>query len=396
MEYKFSDKVIPMKPSAIREIFKIQSPDCISLAAGNPASESFPIKEFAKLSADLFNECGDVALQYGITEGYGPLREKVAARLKNKFEIGNENDDVIIVSGGQQGLELTCKVLCNEGDVVLCENPSFIGALNSFRSFGTRLVGVDMDDEGIIIEKLKKAISENEKIKLLYVIPSFQNPMGISTSLERRKEIYKICKENGIIILEDNPYGELRFEGKDVPTVKSMDTDGIVVYCGSFSKTLSSGMRVGFVCAPKDIMTKIVVCKQVEDVHTNLFFQMLVNKYLDEYDFDAHVETIKKLYRHKCSLMLNEMDKKFPKEVRYTRPQGGLFIWCTLPDYVDIGKFLKCALEKYKVIAVTGTAFLPDVNVVTHSFRLNYSTPSDEKIVEGIDRMAKALKEFIK
>ncbi len=396
MEYEFSEKVKPLKPSAIREMFKaLSDPEMISLAAGNPAPESFPKDEFAALAAEIFAKDANKALQYGITEGYAPLRDKIAERLKNKFGIGTENDDVTVVSGGQQGIELACKVLCNEGDVVLCESPSFIGALNSFRSYGTKLVGVEMDNDGVIPESLEKAINENDNIKLFYVIPTFQNPMGITTSLERRKFIYDICKKNGIIIVEDNPYGELRFSGKNIPTLKSMDKDGIVIYCGSFSKTLSSGMRVGFVCAPKEISTKMVVCKQVADVHTNLFFQMLVDKYLEKYDYDAHIEQIKALYRHKCGLMLSEMDKKFPSEVTYTRPEGGLFIWCTVPDKVDISELVATCL-KNKVAIVLGTTFLPDTSVKTHSFRLNYSTPSDEQIVEGIGRLAKTLCDMLK
>ncbi len=396
MEYNFSNKVQPLKPSAIREMFKVLSqPGMIALSAGNPSKESFPVDAFAKLSAEIFQNEADVALQYGITEGYMPLREKIAARLKEKFAIGREFDSVTVTSGGQQGLELACKVLCNEGDTVLCECPSFIGALNAFRSYGVKLVGVDMDNEGLVPESLEKAIAANENVKVLYTIPTFQNPMGVTMNAERRERVYDICKRNGIVIIEDNPYGELRFDGEDVPTIKSMDTDGIVIYCGSFSKTLSSGMRVGFVCAHEDISQKMVVCKQVSDVHTNLFFQMLINKFLERYDFDAHIEGIRALYRRKCNLMLSEMDKSFPEGVSYTRPQGGLFIWCTLPEYVDVEAFCKRCLEN-KVAVVTGKTFLPDTSAVTHSFRINYSTPTDENIVEGIARLAKTLKEFVK
>lgn len=396
MEYIFSNKVQPLKPSAIREMFKVLSqPGMIALSAGNPSKESFPVDAFAKLSAEIFQNEADVALQYGITEGYMPLREKIAARLKEKFAIGREFDSVTVTSGGQQGLELACKVLCNEGDTVLCECPSFIGALNAFRSYGVKLVGVDMDNEGLVPESLEKAIAANENVKVLYTIPTFQNPMGVTMNAERRERVYDICKRNGIVIIEDNPYGELRFDGDDVPTIKSMDTDGIVIYCGSFSKTLSSGMRVGFVCAHEDISQKMVVCKQVSDVHTNLFFQMLINKFFERYDFDAHIEGIRALYRRKCNLMLSEMDKSFPEGVSYTRPQGGLFIWCTLPEYVDVEAFCKRCLEN-KVAVVTGKAFLPDTSAVTHSFRINYSTPTDENIVEGIARLAKTLKEFVK
>lgn len=396
MEYNFSNKVRPLKPSAIREIFKsLQDPEMISLAAGNPSPESFPVEEFAELSAEIFRTEASKALQYGITEGYMPLREKVKNRLKNVFSVGKDGDEVIMTSGGQQGLELACKVLCNEGDTVLCENPSFIGALNAFRSYGVNLVGVDTDGDGMLPESLEKAYAENENVKMIYVIPTFQNPSGITMSAERRSMLYSFCRDKGIMILEDNPYGELRFKGENVAPIKSMDTDGIVIYCGSFSKTLSSGMRVGFVCAPSEITQKMVVCKQVADVHTNLFFQMLIDKYLERYDFDAHIASIRKLYRRKCELMLSEMDKKFPSSVSYTRPEGGLFIWCTLPDSVDVAAFVKKCLEN-KVAVVVGNTFMADTSAPTHSFRLNYSTPTDEQIIDGVDRLSKTINEFVK
>ena len=276
MEYKISDKMVNMKPSAIREIFKsLGTPGAISFAAGNPAPESFPVKDLAAISADIFENRPAQALQYSVTEGYPKLREQVKARLKEKFNIGAPDDETIIVTGGQQGIELTCKVLCNEGDVVIAENPSFIGALNSFRSLGAKIVGVDVEDGGMNLQALEKALQDNPNAKLLYVIPTFQNPGGFTTSLEKRKAIYALAQKYDIVILEDNPYGELRFRGEDLPTLKSMDTDGRVIYCGSFSKVLSAGMRVGFLCGNEVLIQKIVVAKQVEDVHTNIFFQML-------------------------------------------------------------------------------------------------------------------------
>ena len=238
MQYKISDKMVNMKPSAIREIFKsLGTPGAISFAAGNPAPESFPVKDLAAISADIFENRPSQALQYSVTEGYPRLREQVQARIKEKFNIGGPEDETIIVTGGQQGIELTCKVMCNEGDVVIAENPSFIGALNSFRSLGAKIVGVDVEDGGMNIEALEKALQENPNAKLLYVIPTFQNPGGFTTSLEKRKAIYALAQKYDIVILEDNPYGELRFRGEDLPTLKSMDTDGRVVYCVPFPRS---------------------------------------------------------------------------------------------------------------------------------------------------------------
>lgn len=391
MTYNFSDKIKELKPSAIREIFKsLSDPSVISFAGGNPSPESFPVKELAALSADIFANDPNGALQYSISEGYIPLRKAVAKRLEEKFAIGKSkakgdafDDETIIVSGGQQGIELTCKTLCNEGDVVISENPSFIGALNSFRSCGAKVVGVDMEEDGIDIAALERAIRENPRAKMIYMIPTFHNPLGLTMSEAKRKAVYEIAKKYQIIIFEDNPYGELRFAGKEIPTIKSMDTEGLVVYCSSFSKILSAGMRVGFVTAPSEFVQKMVVAKQGEDVHTNIFFQMLCYRYMTECDMDAHIEDIRALYRRKCNLMLDSLDKYMPKEVKFTRPEGGLFIWCTLPDGIDSMEFVRTALER-KVAVVTGTAFNCNLADGSDSFRLNYSTPSDEQIVNGI------------
>ena len=395
MQYKISDKMVNMKPSAIREIFKsLGTPGAISFAAGNPAPESFPVKDLAAISADIFENRPSQALQYSVTEGYPRLREQVKARIREKFNIGTPEDETIIVTGGQQGIELTCKVLCNEGDVVIAENPSFIGALNSFRSLGAKIVGVDVEDGGMNIEALEKALQENPNAKLLYVIPTFQNPGGFTTSLEKRKAIYALARKYDIVILEDNPYGELRFRGEDLPTLKSMDTDGRVVYCGSFSKVLSAGMRVGFLCGNEALIQKIVVAKQVEDVHTNIFFQMLCSEYMDRCDMDAHVEEIRALYRAKCDKMLECLDREMPEEVKYTRPEGGLFLWCTLPEKIDSGAFVKKAVEK-NVFVVPGTAFNCDETKGSPSFRLNYSMPSMEEIEKGIKILADLVKEML-
>ena len=396
MEYNFSNKLASLKPSAIREIFKsLSDPTIISFAAGNPAPESFPVKELAQISEDIFANSSTTALQYSLTEGYPPLRDAVANRLKEKFSIGREFDSTVIVTGGQQGIELTCKAFCNEGDTVICENPTFIGALNAFRSNGANTVGVELEDDGINIEKLEETIKNTKNAKLLYVIPTFQNPAGITTSYEKRKKIYELAKKYKLVIIEDNPYGELRFAGDEIPTIKSMDTEGLVVYCGSFSKILSAGMRVGFMCAPSEIISKAVVAKQVEDVHTNIFFQMLCHRYMTECDLDKHIQGIRALYRKKCTLMLTELEKNMPECVKFTRPEGGLFIWCTLPDSIDLGEFVKAAIAN-KVAVVPGTAFNCDTEASSHSFRLNYSTPSDEQIVTGIKLLGDTVKQFLK
>ena len=384
-----------MKPSAIREIFKsLGMPGAISLAAGNPAPESFPSDKMAGIAAEIFANEANVALQYGTTEGYTPLRELLKARLAERFGIDTEHNMTVITSGGQQALELTCKTLCDAGDVVICENPSFIGALNAFRSLGARTVGVELEDDGISVEGLEAALKANPNAKMLYLIPTFQNPTGITMSPQKRRAVYALAQQYDVVILEDNPYGDLRFAGEELPTLKSMDTDGRVVYCGTFSKILSAGMRVGFVCGAEALIQKMVVAKQVEDVHTNLFFQMLCAKYMEQYDLDEHIAFIRDLYRDKCGCMIKALEEHFPKEVTFTRPEGGLFLWCTLPDHVPMAEFVKKASDNL-VFVVPGTTFNCDLTAPSQSFRLNYSTPSKEQIESAVATLGRLLKEMV-
>lgn len=401
MNYNFSKKISDLKPSAIREILKAPStPDTISFAAGNPAPESFPVEELSKLSDEIFKSSPVSALQYSVTDGYAPLREVISDRQKRLFSIGKSvengdkyNDNTIIVSGGQQGIELACRVFCNENDTVICENPTFIGALNAFRSNGAKTVGVELLDDGIDIDALEMTVKDTPDAKLLYVIPNFQNPAGITTSLEKRKKIYEIAKKYGLMILEDNPYGELRFSGESIPSIKSFDEDGIVIYCSTFSKILSAGMRVGFVIAPEEVTSKMVVVKQTSDVHTNIFFQMLCYKYMTECDLEGHIKEIQDIYRHKCALMLDALDEYMPRSVSYTRPDGGLFIWCTLPGQINAPEYISRAVQR-NVRVVPGATFNCDAEMPSQSFRLNYSTPSDSQIVKGVKILSDLAREM--
>ncbi len=406
MEYRISNKLAALKPSAIREIFKsLSDPSIIAFAAGNPAAESFPVEALAEITADIFANEPVKALQYGTTEGYPPLREAVNKRLSEKFSIGcsieqgdKYNDTTLIVSGGNQGIELACKVLCNEGDIVLCEDPSFIGALNAFRSNGAITKGIPLRDDGIdtdILESLLESDRAGEnRIKMLYLIPTFHNPAGITTSLEVRKKIYEIAVKYSLVILEDNPYGELRFAGEEIPTIKSMDTEGLVLYCSSFSKILSAGMRVGYITGPETLMQKLVVAKQVEDVHTNQLFQMLCHRFVTERDLDGHIEMIRTIYRRKCGIMMKGLDENLPESFKFTRPEGGLFVWCTLPEGIDMTEFVARCLSK-KLAIVPGTAFCPDEGGKSNSVRFNYSTPSDEQIERGCVILGEVAREML-
>jgi len=392
MEYLISNNMANVKGSAIREIFKmINKPDIISFAGGNPSPDTFPKEEIKEIINDVLTKNPDMCLQYGITEGYAPLIEQVNDRLKKQGTY-QKNSMTIITSGGQQGIDLSAKCLLNPGDTVIVEEPSFIGALNSFRTYGANLVGVPMDDDGINIEKAEVAIKNNKNVKIMYVIPTFQNPSGKTMSLEKRKKLLSLCKKYNVIIFEDNPYGELRFKGENVPTIKSMDDDNTVMYFGSFSKILSPGLRVGFTHGIPEIMAKVIVAKQVNDVHTPVLNQVIASEWMKRYDIDKHILKAKELYGQKCELMLTEMDKKFPKSVKYTRPEGGLFIWGTLP-HGDANEAVKIASEK-KVAFIPGATFMTDLSKVSNCFRLNYSTMSDEKIIEGIDILSKVLKDM--
>ena len=395
MEFNVSNRMSKIKGSAIREIFKaLADPEVISLAGGNPAPELFPNEEMAEFAKDVLTNNPVLALQYGITEGYTPLRELVKELLAQREGICEDFNDTIIVSGGQQGIELATKCLVNEGDVVIVEEPSFIGALNAFRSYGAKLVGVPVCEDGMDIDALKKAVAENDNVKMIYTIPTFQNPSGITMSLEKRKAVYEIAKENNIVIIEDNPYGELVFDGEKSKTIKSMDKDGIVIYCGSYSKVLAPGLRIGFVSAHKDIVAKMVVAKQVSDVHTPVLTQVLAYEFIKKYGLDDHISQIRALYRHKCQTMLDAIDKYFPKGVTHTTPNGGLFIWCDLNGDYDMNAIAKICTAR-KVACVPGSTFMTDLDKPCSAFRLNYSTVTDEKIEQGIKILGEVLTEVM-
>lgn len=384
MPYTFSNRIAALQPSIIREILKASSgKDVIPFSAGNPAPETFPVEAIRSFTQSILEHNPVAALQYGLTEGYDPLREELRRRLQEDYGAGSPTDELFITSGAQQGIELACKVLCNEGDTILCESPSFIGALNSFRSLGARLVGIPMEGDGLRVDMLEEKLRTEPNVKLIYLIPSFQNPTGITTSLAKRKAIYALAQKYGVMILEDNPYGDLRFKGEDVPTLKSMDRDGLVIYVGSFSKILSAGLRIGFVLAPAPVMQKMVVAKQGEDVHTAMLPQLLAHKFMTEYDYDGHIRSIRDIYRRKCELMIGSIGNHLDSGIRFTQPEGGLFLWCTLPEGTDMLDYCKRAAAK-GVAVVPGSAFVVESHETSQAFRLNYSTPSDEQIEKGI------------
>ncbi|MBQ3284579.1 MAG: PLP-dependent aminotransferase family protein [Ruminococcus sp.] len=396
MDYCFSNKVLALKPNAIREILKSASdPDVISLSAGNPAPDAFPVEAIREISERILRENPIGVLQYGVSEGYTPLRDTLKAYLKEKHNIGTDDDELIVVSGAQQVMDLAGKSFLNEGDVLICEAPSFIGSLNTFRSYNAKLVGVTVESDGMDMEELEKALDENPNAKMIYTIPNFQNPSGVTMSLEKRKKLYELAFAHNCLIIEDNPYGDLRYFGEDVPSIKSFDTEGIVIYSGSFSKVISPGIRVGFMCAPKAAMAKMIICKQGQDVHTTMWSQMICNEFLTKYDFEGHLAFLRDLYREKAALCMKLLDEYVvPNGITYNKIEGGLFIWCDLPEDVDMLGFCKKLTER-KVCVVPGNAFLTDSDLPCRSFRINFSTPTDEDLTEGIKEIGKLAKETI-
>ena len=396
MQYRFSDNVVSLNPSAIREILKYASdPEVVSLSAGNPAPEAFPVDAVREITARLMAEHPIDALQYSTTEGYTPLRTRLTAYMKDKHQVGTEDDDILITAGAQQALELAAKALINRGDAVICEAPSFVGSLNSFRSIGARLVGVPVEADGMNMEALERALKENPNAKFIYTIPNFQNPSGVTMSWEKRRRLYELAKQYGVIVAEDNPYGELRFEGENVPAIKTLDRDGVVLYVGSFSKVLSPGLRVGYAIGPKELLKKMTVCKQGEDVHTAILPQMICDEFMGGYDFEKHLEHLRAIYRHKAGLMLSLIDRHLvPAGVTYDPVQGGLFVWCRLPDGADMPRFCQEAVKVHKVAVVPGNAFLTDEKEPCQAFRLNYSTPTDEEMEVGMERLGRFAAEY--
>ena len=395
MDFVLSDRIANVKPSAIREIFKMAAdPRIIAFSAGNPSQEAFPVEEIRRWTAEILEQDPILALQYSLSEGYTPLRQRIAQFLKEKYAVGSANDDILITTGAEQALDLVTKVLCNEGDEVLCEAPSFVGALNTFRSYHCKLVGVEMEEDGINVSKLEEALKTHPNIKFMYLIPNFQNPSGVTMSLEKRKQVLELSKRYNVPVVEDNPYGDLRFAGEAVPAIKSMDDSGNVIYVGSFSKVLSPGLRVAYLCTPKALVPKLTVAKQCTDVHTPILNQLICYKFLTEFDFDAHIARCSALYQAKYQLMADTIRRCFSKNVQVTRPEGGLFLWCTLPEGTDLMDFCKKAIER-GVAVVPGTAFMMEESDVSTSFRLNYSTPSDERIVKGIDILGQLTRELL-
>ncbi len=386
----FADRMQDLRTSDIREILKVtQSPEVISFAGGLPASELLPAVEMAELARDLLLTDGPKALQYAPTEGMGVLRQLIADRLRDRFGLNHEADEVLVVSGSQQALDLTGKIFVDEGDVVLCESPTYLGAINALRAYRPRFVEVPTDDDGMVPAELERRLESNERAKLIYVVPDFQNPSGRRWSVERRRALVEIATRFGVPVIEDAPYAELCFEGDALPPVASFDTGGLVVFLGTFSKILSPGLRLGWVAAGREILQRYVLVKQGVDLHTSSLTQLLAARFILERDLDGHVARLRGVYRARRDAMLAALDAHMPPGVSYTRPAGGLFLWVELQSDLDARELLdRCLVEN--VAFVPGGAFFTDGGH-ENTLRLNFSAMPEDRIAEGVRRLARVL-----
>ena len=390
MEYQFSDRLKNLKGNAIREIFKLLStPGIISFAGGFPAKETLPVDEIREIADKVLSENGAEILQYGGTEGYIPLREVILEKLIPKKGFSAKMDEILITAGSTQAMDLLSKVFINPGDTILVEAPTFLGAIQTYNAYEANVVPVPMDDNGMMTDALEELIKKHNP-KLIYCIPNFQNPSGRTMAKERRKRIAELAAEYDVFVMEDDPYGDLRYDGVAAPTVKSFDSAGKVLYLGSFSKIVSPGLRVGYTVGDSTVIRKMTICKQGSDLHCSILSQAIIAQYLKEDLLDSHIVEINADYRKRRDAMLTAMDKYFPKNCTYTRPEGGLFIWGEFNDKsVNVEELFRRSVQEQKVAFVPGEHFFTDPQNHINTFRLNYSAENAETITEGIRRLSR-------
>lgn len=392
---KFSSRMDLLKGSAIRELLALANkPEVLSFAGGMPAPELFPVEKIKAATDAVLDEQGRVALQYTSTDGFQHFREQIAERMGTKNGIKTDASHILVTSGSQQGLDYSARVFCDKGDVIIIESPSYLGALNAFKACEPNFVAIPTDENGMIMEELEKVLATTDNVKMIYVIPDFQNPSGRTWPIERRQQFMEIVNKYEIPVVEDNPYGELRFEGENMPALKSMDTKGLVVFLGTFSKILAPGYRLGWVCADGEILAKYNFMAQAAALQASTEAQLVVSKFIDMYDLDEHVAAIKDCYRKRRDVMLETMQKEFPPEAKFTFPNGGLFTWVELPDYIDTKEMAKQCLER-NVAYVPGDGFFPDAGH-NNCLRLNYSNMPEEKIIKGMTILGEVIKANIK
>jgi 2-aminoadipate transaminase len=382
MTFRYATRMDQVGPSIIREFARLTaSPEIISFAGGLPAPELFPIEQLKEVAVRTLDKVGRLALQYSDTAGSPALRDKIAGRMR-AMGVPATAESINILSGSQQGIEFAAKIFLDPGDVVVCERPTYLGAINAFHSYQAQFADVGLDDEGMIIDELVQVLETTAGCKLVYVVPDFQNPTGRTWSLERRQRFIEVANRYDLIVVEDHPYGALRYEGLPLPPIKALDTEERVLFLGTFSKIFCPGFRIGWITASQEVLAKFAVTKGNADLQTNSLAQAELNEFLDTYDLEAHIGKLRDLYRHRRDLMLDIMGRDLPSAVRFTRPLGGLFTWVELPDPADATELLSRAIAR-KVAFVPGTPFYArDARAST--LRLNFSNTADDRMVEGM------------
>jgi 2-aminoadipate transaminase len=392
MEYRFARRMGQVRPSTIRQILKVAGqPEMISFAGGLPAPECFPVAELAQCAQRVLAEAGPQALQYSITEGFVPLREKLVAEMAQRG-VPCSIDNILVTTGSQQAIDLIAKAFLDPGDCVLTEAPTYLAAIQSLHFYEVDFLPVHSDEQGIDVDRLEEAMRTRHP-KLLYTIPNFQNPTGVTMVAERRARVYELAARYGVVVVEDDPYGKLRYAGQDIPCIKSLDHSGNVIYVSTVSKTVTPGLRLGWIVADPKPMSKLVIAKQAIDLHTSSFDQRLVDRYFSDFDSQAHIEHIRQVYGSRFALMNECLTRSMPEGFHWTHPEGGMFLWVTCPESVDTQEMMKTALER-KFLFVPGRDFFPDGS--GHRFlRLNFSNATEENIRIGVDRLAEVARQFI-
>ncbi len=388
---RFARRMESVRSSDIRDLLKLtEKGDVISLAGGLPASELFPVEELAELTRRILLDNGRAALQYSTTEGYAPLREQIAARMRRLWDADYAADEILVTTGSQQGLDLIGKLFLDEGDEILCESPTYVGAITAWTVLQPRWVEVPTDDEGMDMSALEEILDRTPRAKFIYIVPNFQNPSGRTWSLERRKRLMEIATRREIPVIEDNPYGEVRFEGSHLPSLRSMDPKGLVIGLGTFSKIFCPGLRIGWIAAKAPFYRKLVVLKQGSDLHTPTLNQMQISASMEGPDFDERINRIAEVYRARREAMTRALEREMPPGTQFTRPKGGLFLWVEFPEGIDGRALLRRCLE-VGVAFVPGEGFFPNGGH-PNTARLNYSNMPPERIEVGVRRIGKALR----
>jgi len=394
MQTSFASRMSILRASDIREILKVtQNPDMISFAGGLPAPELFPNLAIAQIADEILRTRARVALQYSPTEGFQPLREQIANRMNSLWSTHLGAEEILVTTGSQQGLDLIAKLWIDEGDAVICESPTYLGAVMAFNVFKPRWIEVATDGDGMDLAALEHELQTGRRVKMIYVVPNHQNPTGRTWSFERRRGLLALAQRFGVPIIEDNPYGELTFEGEPPRAIQAMDDERIVVSLGTFSKIFCPGLRVGWIAARRDVLDKLVVLKQAADLHSSTLDQMIVSVYMQTHDIEKDLVRKREVYRQRRDAMLAALETEMPPGVTVTHPRGGLFLWLELPEEVDARRLLRISLDR-GVAFVPGGSFFPNTQR-KNTMRLNFSNMPEQRIMEGIRRLGAAMKEML-